>query len=550
MMTMTAFVSDGSPSSCPAEFSGFYHAEWALDKPCVLNDSVHLIVKIIWRMMKKNMAMGDHRVSKAYVLDMLQVYGKATTGIDPSVITDLKDAMNYERAAKLCSSTVYNLLDNDDQKATRIFLKIATYVNLSLVDPSLLPEERISKLWYAVFFCRFWRISTKSEQGKTLKNDFLSANAYSCLEINAHNFLKFLVQCREKGKPELFLPYEANSQTCENVFRGFRSQGSSDYTSVNFNISEMLYRSRRAAKIVEIQSSTAQSFHSFETTSFLRKLKAKNRFVPRKLPSNSDVKALVDLAFREALVDAATIGIDVEGYSNQNLFDVATYPAHGLSITAHKESNKAKPNESCENNDDVNLNTDNNDDIFSNGQINEHEIFLGDVLKTDFIEDLSDPPAPRGFVKVQGRVNCLRKSFVLWCLLQKQEKLSQDRLRRFMESKKKIIRQNDYIFIAQFAKMILIDQTTREKNEEFVYVLGFRALSGTKLDIPHTSMPLSTANGKPNSSVGALVNLYKIKEDSEGYKSLTFFSSIKEPVSLKYFIRHVENIELYDLFGR
>lgn len=543
---------------CPAEFNGFFQAEWDLNSPCVINDSVHLVVKIIWRMMKKNMNMGDSRVSKANILDMLLVYGKAKTGVDPSVITDLKDAMNYERATKLCAPKIYELLDNEDQKATRTFLKLATNVNLALVDTSLSPEERIPKLWYSVFLCRFWRLSTLSTRGKTLKNDFLSDNAYKCLEINAHNLLKFLVQCRDMGKPELFLPYEANSQTCESVFRGLRSQGTSNYTVVNFNMSEILYRARRAAKIVQIQSSIDPSFHTFETSSLMRKLRKQTRFVPTQLPSNLEIKILVDAAFREALQDAAALGISVESFIEQNFFDVVSYPPHGLSTSTNQRNNEQEthnldnetlgevPGEVHETQCSLDLNQEL--DIDCNNQISEHEVFLGDVLGTDFVEDLSEPPPPRGFVKVQGKVGCLRKSFVLWSLLQKQEKLSQDRLRRFIDVKKKVMRKADFISIAQFIKMSLQLVPSKARTEEYLYVVGFRALTGNKLDIPNVHMPLKTLAGKVNASIGALVNLYRLEKDGDGTEELVYANAIKEPISLKHFIRHVENIELFSLF--
>lgn len=61
-------------------------------------------------------------------------------------------------------------------------------------------------------------------------------------------------------------------------------------------------------------------------------------------------------------------------------------------------------------------------------------------------------------------------------------------------------------------------------------------------------MPLKEKNGKFSENIGVVANLYRQKLEN-GVLILKYIHPLKEPVSMKYFIRHIENNELYDLFG-
>lgn len=71
------------------------------------------------------------------------------------------------------------------------------------------------------------------------------------------------------------------------------------------------------------------------------------------------------------------------------------------------------------------------------------------------------------------------------------------------------------MFIAQFVKMSMKNDTTDRRTEEYVYDVVFRGITGNKIDIP--------------------------------VMVLVFVDAIKEPISFQYFIRNVENSELYSL---
>lgn len=541
MTVMTKF-NDGEDMSIPREFRGFFFAQLDLHKTCVINDGLHLVVKIIWRMMRETMTMGNHKVSRAIILEILNTFGKSETGIDQSVITDVKDAMNYTRAEKLCSNEFYKHFDDESQVSTRVFLKLATYVNDALNDTSLPPEERVRKIWYAVFISRMWRLSTNLKTNTSLRHDFLTSNAYTCLETNAHNLLKYLIKCREVGAPECFLPYNANSQDSEKMFRSYRSMGTTNNTVVNFTVSELLHLQTRASALNEIKTHPDLE-HDFDNASKKIKEKKMIKFVPTALPTNQEIRRLVIDALEEAMGDAILVGIDQlisvkQDQDNPNFFPKMELPATSeLSIDeAYNKENDKKASTVVE------MKTEVDNIAIEDGQVAEQEIFLGDILSTDFEEDLSEPPATRGFVKVKGKVKHLRKSLVVWTLSYKRERLTQDRLRRFIDNNKRVIRKDDYIFIGHFAKMRV------NQAEEFVQILGFRLLTGKKAEIGKSLMPIRDKTGQLIENIGVMANLYRQKLE-DGRLLLHYVQPLNEVISFKHFIKHVENDELYILFG-
>lgn len=90
------------------------------------------------------------------------------------------------------------------------------------------------------FFLRIW-LQWLLENGYTLQN-FITSNAYTCIEINAHTIVAAVNLFRQKGLPELFVPWLYSSQPCEQFFRAARSLTSIDSTVLNFSMLEFIYR--------------------------------------------------------------------------------------------------------------------------------------------------------------------------------------------------------------------------------------------------------------------------------------------------------------------
>ncbi len=120
------------------------------------------------------------------------------------------------------------------------------------MDKMLTPIERLQKLWYTVFFLRYWRQWIILHPYCTMEN-FISYNEYIiCIELNAHALLTFLNTIRDhfEGKAAMFTPWLLGSQSCEKVFRSAGSMTNTFSTMINFSMLGLLQRLHR----LQIQS--------------------------------------------------------------------------------------------------------------------------------------------------------------------------------------------------------------------------------------------------------------------------------------------------------
>lgn len=74
-----------------------------------------------------------------------------------------------------------------------------------------------------MFFLRDWRQWLQYE-GFSIAENFITLNAFTCVELNAHTLIAGMRRLRSQGRPELFLPFLWSSQPCEQAFRDMRSQ--------------------------------------------------------------------------------------------------------------------------------------------------------------------------------------------------------------------------------------------------------------------------------------------------------------------------------------
>lgn len=171
----------------------------------------------------------------------------------------------------------------------------------------------------------------------------------------------------------------------------------------------------------------------------------------------------------------------------------------------------------------------------------EQDIYIADMLKFDFHEDDSLPEAPRGFIKVKDhRLQFVRKSTALFSLYSNRDRVSTDRLRRFINQKKKLLKRDDCVFGGSFIKIII------ERCEEYAQVLSFKKLTGTKDHLFTNHVLIADETGKRISNIGVLVNLYKTDSIT---KKLRFVKPIVEAISLELFIENVDPEELSNLLN-
>lgn len=292
------------PTNVPVDWQGFFRSSINRSNFIMMNDSMHLLVKLFWRLMKENPMIGVFRASRTHIRDVLEANRKDIS-VKPSIVTESADAMNYNRVEKVCQREIVDLIDSPDYIATKMYLQMLMFVREALVEKDTEVEDRIFKLWYAIFFCRIWKhhITMRSAaQGVFLKNDFITSNAHNCLELNGHEVLKFLLYCRDVvKKPEMFLVFLLSSQDCEEAFRVLRSMGTSNYTSINFTMFELLHKIRRATKLMSIE-------HDYEIIRKKSQRKLQSVYVPTELPSDQKIAEIIKRSCIAAREDLELLG--------------------------------------------------------------------------------------------------------------------------------------------------------------------------------------------------------------------------------------------------
>ena len=106
-----------------------------------------------------------------------------------------RDKQNFDAVLRIVS-TMHLLKKIPEALGTCYYVEIIQNTVDSFLDKSLAPLERIEKIWYATFFVRYWRQWVILSKSFTLKNNFITQNAYLCIELNAHSLIQFLRSVR------------------------------------------------------------------------------------------------------------------------------------------------------------------------------------------------------------------------------------------------------------------------------------------------------------------------------------------------------------------
>ena len=233
--------------SIPAEWSWF-----SVGKPtqvAYVQDVVHVAVKLKSKFMKPShvLVMGGY-IAGVHHLRMLQEsLPKDQHGLREKDLNH-KDKQNFDAVLHITSKSVLDLLKSfPDAKGTMIFLNLIRCVIDSYLDKQLDIYSRLKKAWYAVFFMRYWRQWLLLNPNCTLGDNFITPNAYKCIEINAHSLITFIITIRDKlpANSQCFYPWMLGSQSCEKAFRAVRSMSSTYSTILNFGMLGLLRRLHR-----------------------------------------------------------------------------------------------------------------------------------------------------------------------------------------------------------------------------------------------------------------------------------------------------------------
>lgn len=115
-------------------------------------------------------------------------------------------------------------------KATALYLDVCRWTTDSFLDKEMLPLDRLLNMWKGVFVIRGWYSSIRRNKLLSTTDNFLTSNAYACIEINAHGLINLI--SRTRYSPEIFLTPLFSSQPCESLFRQIRSMSTTFSTQV------------------------------------------------------------------------------------------------------------------------------------------------------------------------------------------------------------------------------------------------------------------------------------------------------------------------------
>ena len=195
---------------------------FAVRKPtsiAYIQDTVHIAVKLKSRLIKPSiiLPLGKYLAGVHHLRLVQCTFGKDQHGLRESDLNH-KDKQNYDAVLHITSRSVMTLLSQiPDANGTSSFLEVIRCVIDSFLDKKLDALSRVKSAWYAVFFVQYWRQWVLLSPHYTLGNNFITLNAYMCIELNAHSLITFLMTVRDSLPPDskCFLLWMLGSQSCE-----------------------------------------------------------------------------------------------------------------------------------------------------------------------------------------------------------------------------------------------------------------------------------------------------------------------------------------------
>lgn len=372
----------------------------------VIQDPIHIATKLRNRMLKASivMPMGKKQVSISHIKILIHNVPKDTHGLVASDIIP-EDRQNYGSFVKMTAPRVLSALESHviDSEATVMYLRICIQITSAFTEIDLSPLDRIHLIWHSLYFIRAWRKWIESIEKYSLDKNFLSTNAFTCIELNAYGILHLIVKFRKMDAPELFLTAFFQSQTCEQLFRQLRSMTSINWTKINFSLLEVLNQIGR----IELQHNILFEKLANKDVSFPRAQNRSNKFKIYSLPSDDEIRNVLSNAQDQALKDALKLGIDV------NAVDITLCKIKRIEI--REKTNDKK------NNTNIDSTVEKTDDLLACSNVRDYSHREGNIESDNRYIDVIDET---------GTSKTILKSSLVWLLSDTKGVLSNDRLRR------------------------------------------------------------------------------------------------------------------------
>lgn len=477
-------------------------------------DTVHLGAKLRNRLLKPSIVLpfGNKQVTVAHLKILIKTVPKNVHGLIYKDICPL-DRQNYLSVEKIMKKRVLDALTNHviDSEATVIYLKLCGKVTSSFRELNIEPLERINRIWYALFFYRIWRQWIKKNKYSVTEN-FITLNAYSCIEINAYGLVQIMRKFRDDCNDDLFLPMLFDSQQCEQTFRQLRTMTTLNWTKVNFTILELTHMISR----IDLQNDITYFKLKDSGITFPR---IKNRIDKMPLvclPTDEEIKNTIKLAKQSALDDAKQFGISLR----ENEISECDLPPVKTNFIDSTDTEDFGDDDDFDENIEM--------DIYN---FNEHED-LSDMMSDLNIVD-GDDSRFTVITDENGLAKLVPKSYVVWLLSKSKENPSSDRLQRVrfrplhrnnrrsasaphFSSRLSQIRISEEISIGQWCMFVPASnkRNLMHKIESYIVgaITGFHYSSGKTQKEKSYTLDSAKVN---NSNIQAVATWYKINRSGE-----------------------------------
>lgn len=397
---------------------------------CFLQDIIHIATKLRNRLLNLLIALviGNSAASVTHLKMLINMIPKSIHGLVYSDICP-DDRQNFDSLRRVMEPKVRNSLAKYivGSEGTIEYIRICHEITSSLMDANMPPEERLFRIWRPTFFLRAWRLFLKKSDCLNFDNNFITANAYGCIELNAQNLIILIKKFRDIELDEYFVPTVFNSQACEQTFRKIRSMGTMNFTKVNFTLLELMHLIGRVELMNDIvYFKLAETDVCFPRNSINETIKSQF-----KLPSDADIEKILMNASTTAVADAKQFGMDISPD------DIRHCKLNDVEISMDHE----------------------------NVQIDDSHVDLGIASsKSDFISDYqnlrdysnktgnSDKNCYLDIIEESG-LKTVRKSSLMWNMTDSKQKLSADRLGRVRGTKRKSTnRQLEFVDVSMVDK--------------------------------------------------------------------------------------------------
>lgn len=329
-----------------------------------VQDTVHIAVKLKARLLNPSVDLifGGYIAGSHHLHAIIESFGKEEHGMRIKDVNH-KDRQNYDAVVHITSDSVQEILSGiPDAKGTLTYLRLTRCVIDSYLDKNLDITARIKKAWYAAFLVRYWRQWLLINGQYTLADNFISLNAYKCIELNAHSIIVYVMIIREffPLHTESFIPWLLGSQSCEKMFRAARSMSSTFSTIINFDMLGFLQRIHRLhiQYCLENEAQTSGIKYPHKESH-----KAKDGHhkcsVNSEAPTNKQILDVVNAAREEAKNDIDHLGM-LELLKTNNYHNIPPIPDIFGSKSSDEDNNdnEEDDDEECDYDDTEDCNND------------------------------------------------------------------------------------------------------------------------------------------------------------------------------------------------